>query len=459
MSEMGTVLTDQEIEESMAFQRACVANPRLFFEDVLGSHFYPRQWEIPEAIVDRGRIAVCGANGTGKDYATGRIVHYWEQTRTPAKTVVIGPTHRQVSDIVWKETRTSYRNSLSDLGGRLLPSASRWELNDEHFAVGFATNGELNIQGYHSPHLLVIITEAHNVDQGHIESVLRLNPSCIIMTGNPLCEGGEFYEAFHSKADRWTTIQLSAFDTPNVQEGREIYPGVVTIEDVEEKKADWGEGSPLYIASVLGEFPDNLEDVVVTRKHVAEAIGRTLEPGQEDRIIFGVDVARFGDDRSVIYRREGPVARKIWDVQGRDTMAVAGKVGTLLDAEPSALAVIDVVGVGAGVYDRCKENGDRVRAFNGGGNARRKERYVNAISEAWIMAGKAFANGVVDLDDNRKVMSELCARRTAVQGDKRWRIEKKEDYKKRIGRSPDDADALCMCYSPLVDTDSIGGLY
>ena len=144
----------------------------------------------------------------------------------------------------------------------------------------------------------------------------------------------------------------------------------------------------------------------------------------------------------------------VWKSQGRDTQEVAGRLKAMAEDDPDVTSiVVDDTGVGGGVTDRLKEEnvaGGRVRivAFNGGEKARRSDRYVNAIAEAWLELGQAFRDGMIDIDDNPAVIAQLSARRYTVQGDRRIKLESKDDFKKRsTGGSPDDADALAMCYA------------
>ena len=428
------------------------ADPDYFWRSILGSPtVYDKQLEMARAVRDHSRVAVVGANGTGKDWQSARVMLWWMATRSPAICVVLGPTHRQVSDIVWKEARSAYLTARMPLGGQMYRTA-RWEYDDRRYAVGFSTDNEYNIQGFHSPNLLVILTEAHNIEQSHIDAVKRLNPARMLLTGNAFASSGEFYEAFHGGSDLYHTISIAAGDTPNVQQNREIIPGMVTTEQVEERRREWGADSALYIASVLGRFPDNLEDAIVPRSLLMEAVDRQLEPvGQAT---LACDVARFGADKTVVYRRQGNVCRLVWKSQGRDTQEVAGRLKAMAEDDPEVGSIIvDDTGVGGGVTDRLNEEGvagGRVRIvpFNGGEKARRSDRYVNAIAEAWLELGQAFRDGTIDIDDNPAVIAQLSARRYTVQGDRRIKLESKDDFKKRSsGGSPDDADALAMCYS------------
>ena len=274
-------------------------DPAWFWDAVLGCPtVYDKQLEMATAVRDYQRVAVVGCNSSGKDFMAARIMLWWQSVRHPAITVVLGPTHRQVSDIVWKEARSAYLTARAPLGGQMYRTA-RWELDDRHYAVGFATDNEYNIQGFHSPNLLVILTEAHNIEQSHIDAVKRLNPARMLLTGNAFASSGEFYDAFHGGADLYHTIEIAASDTPNVQQGREIIPGMVTTEQIEERRLEWGEDSALYIASVLGRFPDNLEDAIVPRSLLMDAVERQLEP--EGEATLACDVARFGADKTVVY--------------------------------------------------------------------------------------------------------------------------------------------------------------
>ena len=86
---------------------ACEETPETLLDHILGCQLYNRHIEMIEAVRDRSRVAVSSANGTGKDFAAARTIHWWQQTRYPAKTVVIGPTNRQVNNILWKEFRNA----------------------------------------------------------------------------------------------------------------------------------------------------------------------------------------------------------------------------------------------------------------------------------------------------------------------------------------------------------------
>ena len=168
----------------------------------------------------------------------------------PSKVIVTGPTYRQVHEIVWNEVRHAYRNSRVPFKGRMFQTP-RYHLDEQHYALGFSSGDEFHMQGFHSPNLLVIVTEAHAVSREEINALRSLNPKCILMTGNAFVSSGEFYDSHHGRRDVWKSINISAYDTPNVIENEVIVAGMMTMDDVEERKVEWGEDSPLFRGSVL----------------------------------------------------------------------------------------------------------------------------------------------------------------------------------------------------------------
>ena len=149
---------------------------------------------------------------------------------------------------------------------------SRYELDEQSFALGFATNSPYNLQGFHSPNLLVVITEVHAAREPDLDAVRRLNPTRLLMTGNPFIRAGTFFDSHHSKREMYETVQIGAADTPNIREQRVVViPGMITQQDIEDRKEDWGEDSALYIGAVLGEFPENMDEIVVPLVHATQA--------------------------------------------------------------------------------------------------------------------------------------------------------------------------------------------
>jgi hypothetical protein len=456
-------------------------DPCDFAEKVFGITLYPKQRAMVEAVFlkQSRRVSCVGSNSSGKDMVSGRVViPMWLFLNRPGKVVVIAPTHRQVESIVWNEVRTAIESAKAlgytfpgDVGK--LP---RWEISPEHFAIGFATDNPMNIQGFHSPNLLVIISEAHNVEQAHIDALKRLGPKCTLMTGNPFCEQGEFYDSHHDQADLWERVHILATDTPNIVAGKVVIPGLVTQQDLDDRAAEWGEDSPLY-RQFTGEWVDMSDMGVVPlqwlraaaqRERIVDPTWRTVPLPTK---ILGVDVARFGTDKTTVMCRDGEVAELLWRVQGKDTQEVAGWVWQYIqEHREGGTVVVDDTGVGGGVTDRLRENLRAVRlpwkvmAFNAGEKARDPDRFQNAIAECWWLVREWLEpsrGSKAVIPDDAALMGQGAGRKYKLDGRGRIGLESKDDMAKRGRHSPDEFDALAMTFAVLHlgDIESRMGVY
>ena len=447
-------------------------DPSWFTNEYLGRPTFDKQDDIIESVKVNRRTAVKGSNGSGKDYQSGNIINWWEFCWDDAITIVYGPVGRQVQDIVWREARRAFQGTKNWLPGSYYPVAAEYHIDEYRYAKGFSSNADgtgAGIQGYHSPHLLVIVTEAQSVSSAEFEALMKLNPYRVLLTGNTNVQAGEFFDAFESKTWLYNDITISAFDTPNIiAQDDSIVPGMITQIRIDECAQEYGTDHHIYLATILAEFPDNLEDAVVSRRNLLAAVarGNEAEDASEDdelpRASLSCDVARFGDDDTVVYRRQGRHNYLVWQTHGKDLMQIAGKLRMMAEDDPDVdTIIVDDTGLGGGVTDALRQTpirGGTVRviAFRGGARAVNKKRYVNQITEAWIEAGRAFRpdkageDATITIDDNRRLRSELAARKYSIQSDTRLSLEEKKEYKKRVRKSPDHADAFVMNYSPLV---------
>ncbi len=431
-------------------------DPVGFVRDILGAagKAYDKQVEILKALAKQPRVSVAACNSSGKDWAAARAIVWWLHTRPNAKVVVTGPTLRQVRDILWHELRLAVAAAGDALPGRI--TESKYVIDDNRFAIAFSSNSHHNIQGFHSPNLLVIVTEAQGVKQAYMEALKRLNPAKVLLIGNPLSHEGELYESHHAKSALYHQITISAFDSPNFRRKRFRVPGLVTPEDVEHHRRDWGEDSPLYIASVLGQFPDALDDSLTTRHYVDRAIARHQEQaeadpeGEERRGLpyrMGVDVARFGDNESVICIRRGyRVERLIPLRRGLDNMQVADEVKAWADALEVPAVFVDGTGLGAGVVDRLSQLGVPVIGVDCGGKARRPAQFADLRAEIFWEVARLLREDAAAIPNDPVLVGQLLALRYDVSSTGRIRLESKSKLRKRGVASPDRADALALAF-------------
>ena len=433
-------------------------DPVGFIRDVLGEagRPYDKQIEILQAVIGNRRVTVVGCNGSGKDWTTARIVLWWVETRAKAKAIVTGPTQRQVEDVVWREMRMAYATAEGRLSGKMYPS--RYVIDDERFALGFSTNHADNLQGFHSPNMLSVVTEAHGVAQDHVDALKRLNPKLLLLTGNALQLSGEFYDSHHGKSKLYTRIAISAFDTPNVKERRDdAMPGMMTLADVEERLLEWGEKNPLYVASVLGQFPEALEDSLVSRVLVDQAIERWKDSAPESGKpwVMGVDVARFGSDKTVLCLRRGGRVEEVIEMWGIDTMQISGKVIEQVRRHGIRSVYVDGIGIGAGVVDRLRELNQPVVDVKAGAASTNPEMFVNLRAELFWELRKRFMNGEIAIPDDPGLTGQLLGLKYDVDSAGKTKMESKALLRKKGLPSPDKADAMAMAFMASQETVSI----
>jgi len=212
---------------------------------------------------------------------------------------------------------------------------------------------------------------------------------------------------------------------------------------VEDRRRDWGEGSPLWQAKVLAEFPDVSDEYLISPAMIQKGIDTDLPGIAKGR--YGFDVSRMGTDQTVIYRNRGGVIRFV-DAWGMtDTMKTVGKAKLHLDNHHQTNRppiVVDIVGLGAGVYDRLKEMGYPAVGFSGAERAWRPDKFRNRRAEVYWTFRNDLEMGNIDLDpDDLKLQEQLQNIKWWVDSSGKIQIESKEDMKERGVKSPDRADA------------------
>ena len=417
--------------------------PVEFVRGVLGEDPYDKQVEILKAVPRHRRVSVVGCNGSGKDWTAARVVLWWVNTYSPAKAIVTGPTTRQVSDIVWREMQSAHAGAVEGkLKGKMFRT-TRYEVDPETFALGFATDSPYNLQGFHSPNLLVVITEAHAVDERDMDAIRRLNPRRLLMVGNAYVSPGTFYDSHHSKRHLYKAIRISAKDTPNFTGTESYVPGMMTPQDMADREAEWGKSDPRFLSTVLAEFPENQEDIVVPLKWARAAAERSLKP--DGPVIVACDVARYGRDRTVVVKRQGARARIVRKINGQDTMEIAEYLRRYCESQRVDFLVVDETGVGGGVVDRLKQlrlRGPKLVAFVAAASASNPRYHANLGAEVWWIMRNRYQSGDLDTDDDADLIEQVSTRKFYREGE---RIRLQTKYK--LSKSPDEADALAMTFA------------
>lgn len=426
----------------------------------------PDQVRLLESVVEHNQVACKSGQKTGKTTALAILSIWWPLTRYRGYCLITAPTFAQVKDPLWKEVwriKTEAERDGYALGGTIATDPSTgWTWPGDRKTFCRTTDRPERMQGISSPNLLVIVDEASGYDP-NIWAPLVGNLAGggkLVATSNPTETSGPFFDAFTTKAEFWRRLTFRSDQTINVTDGRRVIPGLATREWVEERRREWGEQSATYHVRVLGEFPTQGDNAVIPIGVVQEAQRRTA--ATEGRLNFGVDVARFGDDETVIRPRRGIHALMPKVLQGFDNVDVAGEVLKLArelrrDEHEIPLVKIDSIGNGSGVVDvlsRCEEI--EALAINVAENAT-AEGYHRLRDQLWFALGDWLRAGGC-IEDDPRLLSELVAPTYGFDVRGRIQVESKDEIKKRLGRSPDRADGLALAiYEPV--SHGVSGAY
>jgi len=203
-----------------------------------------------------------------------------------------------------------------------------------------------------------------------------------------------------------------------------------------------------YPSSPAEAFSVSDEKSLISSVFVQKARKAVADNDNSAPKIIGVDPARFGDDSTVLYIRQGRIAERIGKVNGKNTMEVVGMIVRAIARYSPEAVYVDVGGIGAGIYDRLKEMNYRmVRDVNFGSEPLDKKKYINKRAEMWGLMNEWLSSPPAQIPDNDDIEIDLCGLRYAYDSHGRLKIESKEDAKKRGIKSPDDGDALALTFA------------
>lgn len=208
------------------------------------------------------------------------------------------------------------------------------------------------------------------------------------------------------------------------------------------------------------EYPNSAQEAFETKDdnsfikdiHVSRARRCNVSvPLDEHDLILGVDVARFGDDKTSMVFRKANIAFGLKSFQHKNNMEVAGMIAATLERHPQISKVYIDLGGGAGVVDRLHELGyiGKVVGVNFGSAADNDQKYYNKRAEMWGEMRQWLADGDVKIPDDDLLHNDLIALQYGFHSDSKIKLEKKEDLKKRTGRSPDAGDALALTFANM----------
>lgn len=438
--------------------------PVAFCEDIL--HFDPDEWQedVLNDLAEFPKVSVRSGQGVGKTALEAGAILWFLTCRPYAKVIATAPTMKQLYDVLWAEVAKWLNNSLiKDLlkwtktKVYMVGDSERW------FATARTATKPENMQGFHEDHMLIVVDEASGVSDQIMEAILGTLSGFdnkLLMCGNPNNIEGVFYDSHNSDRDKYRVHKVSSYDSKRTNK-----------ENIQMIIDKYGDNSDVARVRIYGEFPKGALDSFISLEIVEFAKDIKIPINKLNHLKvahIGVDVARFGDDSTIIFPRIGAKGLKFEKYSKQDTMQTTGRVlkaaKQMMVNYPNVKKVIikvDDTGVGGGVTDRLKEVvSDEKLPYEvvpvNNGESSSDDYYANKGTQIWgdikELLEQNISNSVnglepaIELPDNANLIKELSTRKFKMTSNGKIRLESKEDMKKRNVGSPDIADALALAF-------------
>ena len=445
------------------------AHPVEFVEDIIGATPDPEQAKILRSVAANPMTSVRSGHGVGKSTVQAWVVIWFMTTRPFPKVPCTAPTQHQLFDILWAEVSKWLRNNPA-LQNEMVWTKEKVYMRgypEEWFAVARTASKPDALQGFHADDLLFIIDEASGVSDPIFEPVLGAlsTPGArLLMCGNPTQLSGFFYDSHHKNRASYATFHIDGRNSQRVP--KEFVDRIIRM---------YGEDSDVFRVRVAGDFPLQEDDIFIPISLVEKSIHTEFSPRISPLSVhIGCDVARFGDDKTVIGYKVDEQVTFYKKRQGQDTMKTADDIILLgeelvhryrLDA-PIPVK-IDDGGVGGGVVDRLRQvkrlNPERfwwLEVYPVKFGQRIKHKYYHDSTTYMMSVVKKLLTPFDEetgkpkpveliLPDDDDLVAQLSGRKYELTEASKIRIESKEAVKKRGQPSPDEADCVLLLCLPV----------
>lgn len=437
-------------------------DPVLFFKDV--TRFEPDDWQsrVARDLAEYPRVSVKSGHGVGKTALEANLVLWFLSCFPFARVVVTAPTQQQLHDVLWAEIDKWRSRSpfLKELLVYMKTHVYMRGFEKRWFAVAKTAAKPENMQGFHEDNMLFVADEASGIEDEIMETILGTLSGAnnrLLMCANPTRTTGTFYDSHTIDRGIYKCHTISSLDSARTNK-----------DNIASFIRKYGKDSNIVKVRVYGEFPTQEDDVFIWLSTIEHACNREIDLTKKiPRIAMGVDVARYGDDETIIVDNVGGKCEIVLSRRGQDLMKTVGDIvleyRRLAKMYPQyngkIFAVIDDTGLGGGVTDRLKEvkreqklSRLEIIPINFGSKVPEEQSvfYADFPTFLWANIRDKLEEGTLQLQDDQELIAQLSVRKYTVSSSGKLQIESKKEMKKRGVGSPDRGDALALsCYEEV----------
>lgn len=401
------------------------------------------------------RLAMCACKGPGKTTWLSWVAQWFMATRYQANIAAISVTGENLRDGLHKEIAkwmqySDFMTSQFELNSKKLEHKEHakvwWMAFRTWGKAGDKTAQDLALAGLHQDHIMMILDEAGGIPSGVMATAeatmsTQRQEHKIVLAGNPTHLSGPLHDACVKEREKWQVYNITG-DPDDPKRSPRI--SINWARDMIEK---YGRNNPWVMVNVLGQFPPSSMNSLFGDEDIAKAMTRRADDSlvQLGQRRIAIDTARFGDDRIVFVRRQGPIVYP-WRVERclRTSAIVDIAAAEAADFDAELIFVDSTGGYGAGTEDGLIQLGLPVVPVQFAGKAI-DGRYANKRAEMYFGFSE-WVKRIGVLPDSPDLRRELLAMEYNFQGDKLIMISK-DLIKAKLGESPDIADAIAMTFA------------
>lgn len=425
----------------------------------------PDAWQIEalEAAAGNQRLALKACKGPGKTCVLAWIAWWFLATRPHPKIAATSISSDNLSDGLWTEMskwqqKSDFLQKHFEWGKTRISSRENpetWFMSARAWSKSASSDQQANtLAGLHADYIMFILDESGGIPASVMaaaEAALSTGIECkLIQAGNPTHLSGPLYEASTKDRKNWYVIEISADPLNPNRTPR------VSIEWAQQQIDKYGRDNPWVLINVFGEFPPSSLNALLGYEEIRAAMTRKVikEDYEHSQKRLGVDVARFGDDSTIIFPRQGLKAFPYVEMKNARTNEIASRVLLAKAKWGGEVEYVDGTGgFGGGVIDYMMQRGQTPQEIHFSSKAT-DPRYYNKRAEMWFRMADWIKRGG-SIPDDPELLKELAAPEYYFK-DSKIILQSKDQIKADLGFSPDKADALALTFAD-VDMPTMSG--